>query len=73
MIEEEIDRHTQPATPAETSVTEGASTHDESDSEENALIEMEIQRVIQETLARKKDEEVASRMVTVEDVPNAEY
>jgi hypothetical protein len=71
MAEEEIDRH-RPATPTEPSVTDG--TYGESDSEENSFMDKEIQRIIQETLARKKDEEVVSRKsVTVEDVPDAEY
>jgi len=46
----------------------------EDDSDENALIDMEIQRVIRETLSRKKDEENSSRRsVTVEDVPDPQY
>jgi hypothetical protein len=74
-----IEKHIQPGTPdafsgAEVSDTE---TREEvSDGEENSLIDLEIQRVIRETLARKKDEEVvvsSRRSVTVEDVPDVDY
>jgi len=46
---------------------------DDEDSEENALIDFEIQRVIRETLARKKDEATSRLSVSVEDVPDDEY
>jgi len=69
---DEIEQHVQPSTP------KAGSVRDESDSdgENNELIDMEIQRIIQETLARKKDEEgssVSRRSVTVEDVYDSEY
>ena len=67
-----IEQHVQPSTPKAGSVQE------ESDSEEgNELIDMEIQRIIRETLARKKDEEgdsgLSRRSVTIEDVYDSEY
>ena len=69
-----IEKHIQPETPTDGSVAGGEGIHEDSDGEENALIDREIQRVIQETLARKKDEVGTSRRsVTVEDVPDAEY
>lgn len=68
---DEIEQHVQPSTPKAGSVQE------ESDNEaENELIDMEIQKVIRETLARKKDEEnsgASRRSVTVEDVYDSEY
>lgn len=74
-----IERFITPDTPAETSAA-GTSGDDGSDAEsegtEGGLIDEEIQRVIRETLARKKDEDTASvsrRSVTIEDVPDAEY
>lgn len=72
-----IEQHVQPSTPKAGSVREEGS-----DSEgENELIDMEIQRAIRETLARKKDEESSGlsysgsgrRSVTVEDVYDSEY
>lgn len=72
-----IERYIQPSTPTDVfgdgSVRETTSDAETSDSEENALIDFEIQRVIRETLARKRDEESSRRSVTVEDVPDAEY
>lgn len=71
-----IERHIQPGTPTESAaVVNEVSSHENSDSEENAFIDMEIQRTIRETLARKKGEDVRSRerTVTIEDVPDAEY
>jgi hypothetical protein len=74
-----IEKHLQPDTPTETfSAAEisDSDTREESEGEDNALIDQEIQRVIRETLARKKDEEVmveSRRSVTVEDVPDVEY
>lgn len=74
-----IEKHIQPDTPTETfsaaEVSDGEMRED-SDWEDNALIDQEIQRVIRETLARKKDEEElvqSRRSVTVEDVPDVEY
>ena len=72
-----IEQHVQPSTPKAGSVLDQGS-----DSEgENELIDMEIQRVIRETLARKKDEESSGlsytgsgrRSVTVEDAYDEEY
>lgn len=72
-----IEQHVQPSTPKAGSVVEQGS-----DSEgENELIDMEIQRVIRETLARKKDEENSGlsysgsgrKSVTVEDAYDSEY
>lgn len=65
-----------PTTPAEPASVEA--TDEESDGESDGAFNEEIQRVIRETLARKKDEEVATvgsgrRSVTIEDVPDAEY
>jgi hypothetical protein len=74
-----IEKHIQPDTPTETfsaaEVSDG-DMREESEGEDNALIDQEIQRVIRETLARKKDEEEmveSRRSVTVEDVPDVEY
>lgn len=69
-----IERYIQPGTPTSGSVVGTSSHQEDSDREEDALIDQEIQRVIQETLAKKRDEEfVSRRSVTVEDVPDSEY
>jgi hypothetical protein len=71
-----IEKHIQPGTPDALSSVSDTEMRDVSDGEENILIDQEIQRVIRETLARKKDEEVvvgSRRSVTVEDVPDADY
>jgi hypothetical protein len=74
-----IERFITPDTPLETSAAEtsGDEASDaESEGTEGGLIDEEIQRVIRETLARKKDEDTGSmsrRSVTIEDVPDAEY
>jgi len=70
-----IERYTQPSTPIQDFAGAEAdnSLHDSSDSEESAFIDMEIQRVIRETLARKKGEDIPRRSVTIEEVPDAEY
>lgn len=74
-----IERFVTPDTPVETSGTRtsGDEASDaESEGTEGGLIDEEIQRVIRETLARKKDEDTPSvnrRSVTIEDVPDAEY
>jgi bacterioferritin-associated ferredoxin len=70
-----IERFIQPNTPAESSGTEGNDESDGDDHEDNAFVDMEIQRVIRETLARKKDdqESLSRRSVTVEEVPDEEY
>jgi len=76
-----IERFIAPETPDEKApatedVTDGAS---ETEGDSDALFDEEIQKVIRETLARKKDEELAStagksrRSVTVEEVPDLEY
>jgi hypothetical protein len=72
-----IEKHIQPGTPdAFSGASDTETREDVSDGEENTLIDLEIQRVIRETLARKKDEEVvvsSRRSVTVEDVPDVDY
>jgi hypothetical protein len=84
-----IERFIQPETPAESiPETEESESSDIEDLEETAFVDREIQRVIQETLARKRDEEtrnkdedlsskrdsvLSRRSVTVEDVPDEEY
>jgi len=70
-----IERFIQPNTPAESSGTEGNDDLDGDDHEDNAFVDMEIQRVIRETLARKKDDQgsLSRRSVTVEEVPDEEY
>jgi hypothetical protein len=73
-----IEKHIQPHTPRESPIREQnteeeGKTSDSEDSEENALIDFEIQRVIRETLARKKEEENSRQSVTIEDVPDSEY
>jgi len=74
-----IERFTTPDTPVETEAvgTTGEEARDaEREGTEGGLSDEEIQRVIRETLARKKDEDTASvsrRSVTIEDVPDAEY
>jgi len=76
-----IEKHLRPNTPDTASVVgaDNASGEEQEhelleDSDENALIDMEIQRVIRETLSRKRDEENTSRRsVTVEDVPDPQY
>ena len=69
-----IERHIQPNTPESESKAE-ENVKEDDDNEDSALIDMEIQRVIMETLARKKDDEVAvnRKSVTVEDIPDEEY
>jgi len=72
-----IEKYIQPQTPEQSSVEEmpdgEVTVTDDEDSEENALIDFEIQRVIRETLARKKDEATSRLSVSVEDVPDDEY
>jgi hypothetical protein len=68
-----IEKYIQPGTPADGSVAGAGSVHEDSDGEENALIDQDIQRAMRETLGRKKDEDVSRRSVTVEDIPDSEY
>lgn len=70
-----IENFIQPVTPTGGSLVGAGSVHEDSDDgEENVLFDEEIQRIIKETLARKRDEEIGSRRsVTVEDVPDPEY
>jgi hypothetical protein len=67
-----IERLIQPDTPSGSVVTGAESAIEESDIEDNAFYDQDIQRVIQETLARKKDEGGVPRPVTVEDVSDFE-
>jgi hypothetical protein len=68
-----IERFLQPSTPSGGAVAEAESFSEESDIEDDTYFNQEIQQVIQETLARKKDEDsVPRRFVTVEDVSDSE-
>lgn len=72
-----IEQHLQPGTPSVGSTTGAAELEDVTDEEvDDVAYNAEIQRIIQETLGRKKDEELLSlsrRSVTIEDVPDAQY
>jgi hypothetical protein len=74
-----IEQHLQPGTPSVGSTPGLAELEDVSEDDiddDDAVYNVEIQRIIQETLGRKKDEELLSlsrRSVTVEDVPDAQY
>jgi hypothetical protein len=69
-----IEQHLQPGTPSVGGVA-GLEDVSEDDDEDDVAYNAEIQRIIQETLGRKNDEELSSsrRSVTVEDVPDAQY
>jgi len=69
-----IERFITPDTPSEIAPT---TEEDESEDESDGMNDEEIQRVIRETLARKKDDPVVGgsgrRSVTIEDVLDSEY
>jgi hypothetical protein len=70
-----IEQHLQPGTPSVGGMAELEDVSEDDDADDVAY-NAEIQRIIQETLGRKKDEEVSSssrRSVTVEDVLDAQY
>ena len=68
-----IEKFLLPNTPSGSAAAGAESIDEESDIEEYAHYDEEVQRVIQETLARKKDEDnVPRRTVTVEDVSDFE-
>jgi hypothetical protein len=78
---DDIERRLQPNTPTESPMegTHEGDAPEEDEDEEKDLFDGEIQRVIQETLARKMDDDGGEATnkerssVTVEDVPDLEY